>query len=95
MRNNDVIFFNLHRRYTNTAPQFGGFIGTFILAAVMKQNAMSPSFAGTVMEGKRLIDEACQAHKVSVIGLYCDYENVTENISYVGISKRRTAFPSW
>lgn len=94
MRNNDVIFFNLHRRYTNTAPQFGGFIGTFILAAVMKQNGYeAQGFAGTVMEGKRLIDEACQAHKVSVIGLYCDYENVTENIKLCRYIKKTYGLP--
>lgn len=94
MRNNDVIFFNLHRRYLNQAPQFGGFIGTFILAAVMNQNGYAAQgFAGTVMEGKRLIDEACQSHKVSIIGLYCDYENVTENIQICRYIKEKYHLP--
>ncbi len=94
MRNNDVIFFNLHRRYLNHFSQFGGFIGTFILSAVVNQNGYAAQgFAGTLMEGKKLIDEACQQHKVAIIGLYCDYENITENIQLCRYIKQTYHLP--
>lgn len=81
MRENDILFFNLHRRYINNAPRYGGFLGTFILAAFMNQNGYdAQGYAGSLMEGKKLLDEACQNHKVRMIDLYCDYDNVTENI---------------
>ncbi len=32
------------------------------------------------MEGWKILDKACREEKVKMIGLYCDYENVTENI---------------
>ena len=35
----------------------------------------------------------CQAHKVSVIGLYCDYENVTENIKLCRYIKKTYGLP--
>ena len=31
MRENDVVFFNLHRRYVNTKNDYGGFLGIFLL----------------------------------------------------------------
>ena len=81
MRENDIIFFNLHRRYLDQAPKYGGFIGTYILSAVMNANGfLAQGYAGTLQRGLALIDEACSQHKVRAIGLYCDYENVTENI---------------
>lgn len=81
MRENDVLFFNLHRRYINSTPEYGGFLGIFLLAAFLNSNGYkAQSYAGQLMEGKRLLDYACRNQKVSMIGLYCDYENVTENI---------------
>jgi putative radical SAM domain protein len=81
MRDNDILFFNLHRRYLNASPQFGGFLGIFTLASFLNENGYrAQSYAGQLTEGLRLIDEACQNHNIKMIGLYCDYENVTEVI---------------
>lgn len=81
MRDNDILFFNLHRRYLNASPQFGGFLGIFTLAAFLNENGYrAQSYAGQLTEGLRLIDEACQNYNIKMIGLYCDYENVTEVI---------------
>lgn len=94
MRENDIIFFNLHRRYLNQAPKYGGFIGTFILAAVMNANGFfAQGYAGTLQDGIELIDEACSTHKVRAIGLYCDYENVTENIFLSRYIKKKYNIP--
>ena len=80
MRYNDILFFNLHRRYLDIELKYGGFLGIFVLAAFLNDNGYdAQSFAGALMEGKKLLDEACQNGKVQAIGLYCDYENVTEN----------------
>ena len=81
MRKNDIVFFNLHRRYINSFTKYGGFLGIFSLAAFLNANGYeSQSFAGQLVEGKKLLDEICSTKSVSMIGLYCDYENVTENI---------------
>lgn len=81
MRNNDIIFLNLHRRYLNQKIEYGGFLGIYILAAFINKNGYSAqSFAGGLIEGKKILDEVCGKQKVKMIGLYCDYENVTENI---------------
>lgn len=94
MRENDILFFNLHRRYLNKSSNYGGFLGIFSLAAFLNQNGFfAQSFAGQLMEGKKLIDEACSQRKVSMIGLYCDYENVTENIFLCQYIKREYHLP--
>lgn len=81
MRENDIVFFNLHRRYINNIPTYGGFKGIYSLAAFINNNGYyAQSFAGQLVEGKNKIDEICSNRKTSIIGLYCDYENVTENI---------------
>lgn len=81
MRENDILFFNLHRRYLNYQPSYGGFLGIYMLAAFLNKNGYAAqSYAGSLVEGKQLIDEACQNQKVGMIDLYCDYENVTENM---------------
>lgn len=81
MRDNDIVFFNLHRKYLNRNADYGGFLGIFLLAAFLNSNGYdSQSFAGPFMEGKGYIDELCSKGKVSMIGLYCDFENVTENV---------------
>ncbi len=77
----DVIFFNLHRRYVNHQPGYGGFLGIYQLAAFLKGNGYhAQGFSGSFMEGKRLLDQVCQSGEVALIGLYCDYANETENI---------------
>lgn len=81
MRENDIVFFNLHRRYTNSAPNFGGFIGIYILSAFLNNNGyQAQGFAGTLIRGKELLDDLCKNKLISAVGLYCDYDNVTENI---------------
>lgn len=81
MRYNDILFFNLHRRYLNQQFEYGGFLGIYILAAFLNRNGYSAQgYDGGLVEGKRILDEACRERKVRMIGLYCDYENVTENV---------------
>ena len=81
MRENDVVFFNLHRRYVNTKNDYGGFLGIFLLAAFLNENGYaSQAFSGQLSEGKALLDDICSAGKAKLVGLYCDFENVTENI---------------
>ena len=77
----DILFLNLHRRYLNTPLEFGGFLGIYNLSAFARQEGYeAKGFAGTLERGLKILDELCAAEKVSMIGLYCDYENVTENI---------------
>ncbi len=77
----EVIFLNLHRRYTNVQPSYGGFLGIYQLAAFLRENGYeAQGFSGSLMEGKRILDKVCQGGMVSLVGLYCDYANVTENI---------------
>ena len=81
LRANDILFFNVHRKYLDTEINYGGFRGIFLLSAFLNANGYSAqAFAGTLTQGKNLIDKACLENKVSAIGLYCDFENVTENI---------------
>ena len=77
----DILFLNLHRRYLNVEPNYGGFIGIYILSAFARQEGYeAKGFSGSLEKGLKILDELCAAEKVSMIGLYCDYENVTENI---------------
>lgn len=80
-RYNDVLFFNLHRRYLDYSPNYGGFLGIYALSAFLNSNGYyAQGFAGQLIEGKSIIDNACQNKQVKIIGLYVDYENVSENI---------------
>ena len=82
MQDNDIVFFNLHRRYVNFSPSYGGFMGVYLLAAYLNENGYdAQGYAGQLMEGKKLIDVLCSEQHVSMIGLYCDFENVTETCS--------------
>ena len=73
----DILFLNLHRRYMNSMPRYGGFLGIFLLSAFLKSEGFeSKSFAGSLEEGLKHLEKIHPA----MIGLYCDYENVTENI---------------
>lgn len=77
----DILFLNVHRRYLNSAPSHGGFLGIYLLAAfVRREGYTAKSFSGTLTAGLQRVDELCAAGEVEMIGLYCDYENVTENI---------------
>ena len=77
----DILFLNVHRRYLNGEPTHGGFLGIYLLAAFARQEGYeAKSFSGTLEAGLRRVDKLCAAGKVSMVGLYCDYENVTENI---------------
>ena len=77
----DILFLNLHRRYLNLEPTHGGFLGIYLLAAFVRREGFdAKSFSGTLERGLAIIDELCSARSVSMIGLYCDFDNVTENI---------------
>lgn len=77
----DILFLNVHRRYLNIEPNFGGFIGIYILAAFARQEGYeAKSFSGTLEEGLAHVEKLCGAGEISMIGLYCDFDNVTENI---------------
>lgn len=94
MRENDIVFFNLHRRYLNRAPEYGGFLGIYLLSAFVNANGyQGQAFAGSLHQGKVILDEICQAKKVKIIGLYCDYANVTENILVARYIKEKYHLP--
>lgn len=77
----DILFLNVHRRYLNVESTHGGFRGIFLLAAFVRQEGFeAKSFSGTLEAGLRHVDRLCAAGAVSMVGLYCDYENITENI---------------
>ena len=90
----DILFLNLHRRYFNYEPTHGGFLGIYLLAAFVRQEGFeAKSFSGTLERGLKIIDSLCSARSVSMIGLYCDYENVTENIFLSEYVKSRYRLP--
>lgn len=94
MRENDIVFFNLHRKYLNEVPDYGGFLGIYALAAFVNDNGYrGQAFAGSLQEGKRIIDELCTQGMVQMIGLYCDYANVTENIYISSYVKNKYHLP--
>lgn len=77
----DILFLNLHRRYLNDEPTHGGFLGIYLLAAFARQEGYeAKSFSGTLEAGLRHVEKICAEKNVLMIGLYCDYENITENI---------------
>lgn len=77
----DILFLNLHRRYLNVEPTHGGFLGIYLLAAFARQEGYeAKSFSGTLEAGLRQVERLCAEKKVSMVGLYCDYDNITENI---------------
>jgi len=77
----DILFLNLHRRYLSHESNHGGFLGIYLLSAFMNNEGFSAKgFSGSLEEGLKIIDELCAKNKISMLGLYCDYDNVTENI---------------
>lgn len=94
MRDNDAVFFNLHRRYLDQAPEFGGFMGIYYLAAFLNQNGyQAQAYAGQLMQGKTLLDAICGSGKAGFVGLYCDFENVTENVFLARYVKETYGLP--
>ncbi len=81
MQELDILFLNLHRRYLNTAPNHGGFLGIYLLSAFLrKEGYEAKGFSGSLETGLQNIDKFCSNSNVSMIGLYCDFDNITENI---------------
>lgn len=77
----DILFLNLHRRYLNLDINFGGFLGIYYLSAFLRRNFYeAKGFSGSLIQGKKILDDFCSDKKISMLGLYCDYDNVTENI---------------
>ena len=94
MRDNDIVFMNLHRRYQDSMPSFGGFLGIYVLSAWVNANGYSgQGFAGTLHEGRIIVDNLCLNGKVRIIGLYCDYANVTDNIVLSSYIKEKYNIP--
>ena len=90
----DVLFLNLHRRCLNYEARHGGFLGIYYLSAFLrKEGYEAKGFAGTFLEGTRFADGFCSADNVSMIGLYCDYDNVNENIFLSRRIKERYNLP--
>lgn len=77
----DILFLNLHRRYLTNEKSHGGFLGIYLLAAFVRQEGYeAKSYSGSLEAGLRYVKKFCAEKSVSMIGLYCDYDNVTENI---------------
>ena len=90
----DILFLNVHRRYLNLFPTHGGFLGIYLLAAFVRQEGYeAKSFSGTLEEGFRHVEKFCAAGEVSMVGLYCDYDNITENIFLSRYIKENFSLP--
>ena len=77
----DVLFMNLHRRYLNLDVKVGGFLGIYCLSAFLRAYGYdAKGYSGTLRDGKNILDDFCAKGNVSMLGLYCDFDNVTENI---------------
>lgn len=94
MKNNDILLFNLHRKYVNQESFHGGFSGIYLIAAFIEENGFEgQAYAGLLADGKKLIDYACANGIVKVVGLYCDFDNVTENIFLSNYIKEQYGLP--
>ncbi|MCF0122168.1 MAG: B12-binding domain-containing radical SAM protein [Lachnospiraceae bacterium] len=94
MRDNDVLFFNLHRPYLDSVVGKGGFAGIYLLAAFLNDNGYwAQSFSGTLKDGNSILEDACLSCVPKVVGLYCDYGNVTENIWFCRHIKEKYNIP--
>ena len=75
----DILFLNVHRRYLDAELGYGGFLGIYLLAAFARQEGYAAkSFSGTLERGLKRLDDL--GAEISMVGLYCDFDNVTENI---------------
>lgn len=94
MKKNDIVFLNLHRKYLDYIPTYGGFLGIYILSAWVNANGYcGQGFAGTLHEGRVIVDNLCLKRQVGMLGLYCDYANVTENIWLSQYVKKKYGIP--
>ena len=90
----DIIFLNLHRKYLDYIPSYGGFLGIYILSAWVNANGYTgQGFAGTLHQGRIIVDNLCLKKQTEIIGLYCDYANVTENIWLTRYVKEKYGIP--
>lgn len=73
----DILFMNLHRRYLNNESKYGGFLGIHLLSAFIRSNGYeAKSYSGTLEQGLKQIKK----QSFDMLGLYCDFENVSENL---------------
>ena len=90
----DVLLLNAHRRYLNTSVQYGGFLGIYILSAFLRREGYeAKGMAESLHIVKSRIDKLCSASEVSMVGLYCDFDNVTENIFLSSYIKEKYQLP--
>ena len=90
----DILLLNVHRRYLNYIPQYGGFLGIYLLAAFARQEGyQAKSFSGTLLEGQKRVDALCATGGVAMVGLYCDYDNVSENVFLCHYIKEKYHLP--
>jgi hypothetical protein len=90
----DIVFLNVHRKYLDYIPSYGGFLGIYILSAWVNANGYTgQGFAGTLHQGRIIADNLCLRKQVEILGLYCDYANVTENIWLTRYVKERYGIP--
>ena len=75
----DVLLLNIHRKYFKGNINYGDFAGLYLITAFLEQNGINAKvFGGNLNQGWKIIKEECEFEKISMIGLYCDFENVTE-----------------
>lgn len=90
----DVLLINAHRRYLNFEPRYGGFLGVFLLSAFLRQEGYNvKGYTGTLIKSIEKTDELCGKNNLYMVGLYCDYENVTENIKLCRHIKEKYGLP--
>ena len=90
----DILLINAHRRYLNFEPKYGGFLGIFLLSAFLRREGYNAKgYSGTLVKSVEVVDAICAKGGVYMVGLYCDYENVTENIKLCGYIKEKYKLP--
>jgi hypothetical protein len=68
MKKNDIVFLNLHRKYLDYIPTYGGFLGIYILSAWVNANGYcGQGFAGTLHEGRVIVDNLCLKRQVGML----------------------------
>ena len=77
--NYDILLLNLHRKHHHAEVNHGDFAGLHLIAAFLGQNGFEARvFGGDLHAGWRLLEETYAVQAKGMIGLYCDFENVTE-----------------
>lgn len=90
----DIILLNLHRRYVNQPLRYGGFSGLYLIAAFLEQNGYDGRvYVGDFQKGLDFLEGKCKKKAPKVIGLYCDFDNITENIAISRYVKRHYNIP--